>query len=398
MTTSSGPTNSIRTLYASDYREAYEVQRLYEIFSHPVAKDGVERAARLGNTLRVNFLADIPPGTSAIPESTDVTPTTISDAYAEISPTSRYVSTQWSEHLDMDVYTNWTAEKYRKVGMAMAETIDLLARDAMLQGNMVLRAAARGSLDAGTTSHHWTGDALENASIMLQTLKVVPFMGNGRPQYFALAHPAIYKDLRLSDNIVSVAQYQRDEIIMAHELAQVGPFKIISSPLAKVFIGQGSAHGTALSTTTAAAITALDKTFTIATTTSLNAGEFWVNIIDTAETANTHVATNERVKWVSDTDSVVTIVGEGANGGFRFGHSSGVAVTNADNVYTVAYGGPQSLAKMYDPVTGEFGKLVERVDGMLEQFLSLSAKFYGGYGRWNEAWVLRGEYSCSMEA
>ncbi len=398
LTTSSGPANSIRTLYAADYMEAAGYARRYDQLAVPMARYGVERAARLGNTFQVNFLQDIPPGTSVIPEDADVTPSTIGDATATLSPTSRWVALQWSEHLDLDVYTNLSAERYRKVGKAMAETIDVLARDAALQGSFVLRATPRATLDAGTTGDRWGEERLEEVNVYLQSLKCVPFTMNGRPQWVAIAHPAIYYDLRTGGNINSVALYQRDEIILNYELGQLGPFKLVINPDAKVFVGQGVANGSAVATTTAAAISALDKTFTITSTTNIDAGD-WLNIIDTAETSNTHCTTNERVKYVSNASSVVTIIGEGTNGGFRFAHASGATVTNNDSVYPVAYGGPMSLAKVFDAETGEFGEIVgPKVSGMLNQFTSLGGKFYGGYGRLVESWLVRGEYTSSLEA
>jgi hypothetical protein len=239
----------------------------------------------------------------------------------------------------------------------------------------------------------------EEANMILYNNKAVPFMENARPQYLAIMPYECFYDLRQGGNVLDVAKYQRDEILLNYELGQLGPFKILVSPFAKVIVGQGAANATAVSTTTTAAISPLDTSFVISSTTNLGSGYKWLNIIDTAETSTTYYTTNERVKYVSDASSTVTIVGQGANGGFRFAHASGVAVTNADSVYPVVYGGVKSLVKAYDAVTGEYGKFVgPKVSGLLDQFKSYSAKFYGGYGRLVESWILRSEHSSSLEA
>lgn len=390
--------DSVRTLYAAEYAEGAKYARLYEQLAVPISTYGVEKAARLGNTLQVNFLSDVIRGTSAIPENTDVVPTSRADATATLTPTSRWVAEQWSEEMDVDQFTDFAARRYRMMGEAMAETIDTLARDAALQGTQIQRVTTRVLTTAATTSHFWSGAAMEEANAQLLTMQVVPFMGNGRNQYFAITHPQIFYDLRTSDTIVSIAQYQQAEITMRYELGQLGPFKLIISPFAKVFIGQGAALSTAVATTLAAASSALDKTFVASASTNFGNVFKWVNIIDTAETSNTHVNTNERVKYVSSSTTTQTIVGSGANGGLKYPHASGATVTNAYSVYPVAYGGPASICKAFDPVTGEFGMLVgPKVTGLLDQFISVTAKWYGGYGILNQAHMLRGEHSASLE-
>lgn len=137
----------------------------------------------------------------------------------------------------------------------------------------------------------------------------------------------------------------------------------------------------------------------VASSTNVAAGQRL--LIGTKETANTHFPTNEQV-WVSDSYSsgtTVPIIGEGANGGLRFDHASGETVSNSDNVYPVLFGGPTSMAKAFDAETGEYGMVVgPEVTGRLQQFKTLGFKVYIGYGRWVESWLLRGEFSSSVDA
>jgi len=77
----------------------------------------------------------------------------------------------------------------------------------------------------------------------------------------------------------------------------------------------------------------------------------------------------------------------------------GETVANADNVYPILFGGPNSLVKMYAPGIGEFGALVpEERTGNLKQFISSGWKWYGGYSRLVDNRCLRVEVSSSYEA
>jgi len=397
--TTSNLSSSIRTLYSDRYVRGAKLQRLYDQMAAPISQQGVEKAARLGNTVQVNFLSDMDPGVTAISETADVTPQTLREATATISPTSRGEAIQFSEELIIDVFTDYTAAAYEAVGKNQMESVEVLAIASALQGGLVLRAAARASLDAGTSGHRLSDTAMSEAEIMLRTLKCPGFMEGNSPSWFAIVHPAAYHDLLRGGNVVSIAQYHMGRIILANELGRLGAFRLIVSPFAKVFGSAGIDNASNGATTLSSAANKLAKQIVVASETNLTAGD-WLTI-GTEETANTFYPTNERVRVSADyvSGTTIDIIGEGANGGLHYDHASGVAVRNADSVFPVAYGGPVSIAKLFDAVTGEFGESVgPKKSGLLDQFNSLGWKFWGGYGRWVESWVLRGEYSTSLEA
>lgn len=391
--------DSIRTLYSDAYLRAAMTERVYDQYATSIDKQGVEKAARLGNVVQVEFLSDMTPGTTTISQTLDIVPQQLRDSTATISPTSRGEALQWAESVDIQTFTDYGKARVEALGKNQMETVDNLASAAATQGSLVLRAAARASLDAGTSTHRLSDSVVSEVETTLLTLKCPAFIApNDRKQWFATMHPAVFHDLRTGGNVVSVAQYQQGSIILNFELGEIGPFKIIVTPFAKTFLGQGLANASAVATTLNGAVEALAKQIIVASGTNISAGD-WLHLLDTAETGDTHVYTNERVKYVSGTTTVV-LVGEGANGGLRFDHASGISVTNADTVYPVVYGGPASLAKLWDSgMDSEFGTVVGPLEGgVVHQFATLGWKFYGGYGRWNEAWVLRGEYASSLEA
>jgi hypothetical protein len=122
--------------------------------------------------------------------------------------------------------------------------------------------------------------------------------------------------------------------------------------------------------------------------------------IGTVETGNTHYPHNEQIMiTTAPTTAVTSFVGTGENGGLRFKHLTTETVTNDDSVYTIVFGGPESLYKLYAPSVGEYGEVVgPKTSGLADQFSSVAWKFYGAYGRLTENRILRGEYSTSYEA
>jgi N4-gp56 family major capsid protein len=392
--------NSIRTLYMEKYLEAAAFSRVYDQLAHPVEKDGVESATFLGSAVQAIFLSDLEPSTSAISQIADVTPSALRDAVVTITPTSRGGATQWAESIDLMAYTNYGESRFKAIGKALAESVDLLAQAAALQGSNVWRYAARASLDAGTSTHRFTDAIASELMTLLQTLKCPYFdLGNGEKKWIAIMPPSVFHDLRTGGNIVSVGQYQQGRIILNFELGEIGPFKLVVTPWAKVFGAAGAANAAPVATTLSSAASALGTTIVVASASNITSGD-WLTI-GTAETANTFYPTNERVRVSADYSSgtTINIIGEGANGGLRFDHTSGTAVSNADNVFPVAFGSPFSLAKIFDKSIGEFGRVVGPLrQGLLEQFASLGYKWYGNYGRWSESWLLRGEFATSLEA
>lgn len=399
--TTSNLTNSVRARYLDKYTAGAMFRRVYDQLSTPVPKVETVDNAIQGSSVVVPFLSDLAPVEAVISQTADLNPVTLRDTTASITPTSRANAIQWSENLDIQVYTDYGAKRHEIVGQNASESIDLLAQIAALQGDNVLRPAARASLDAGTATHRLTDSELVKIDSRLQGMKCPYYVDpeTGEKTWVMIVHPDAYHDLRLSTNILAVGAYQQPGIIMNWEVGKIGTFRIVRTAWAKVFGGAGADNASNVDTTLSGAHTALATSLTVASGTNVAAGMQLT--IGTEETGNTFQPVNERV-WVDDTytsGTTVPIIGEGANGGLRFDHATGVAVRNADNVYPVAFGTPSSLAKLFAPQVGAFGEIVgPKVTGLVDQFASLGWKFYGGYGRWTESWLVRGEYSSSLQA
>jgi len=389
--------NAVRARYIADYLEGAMPERLYDQLASPIAKD-MSRVAE-GSSVQVNFLSSMQPGTSAISEVVDITPQTLTDATATLTPTSRAEGLKASELLMLQEYTGYGAKQFKRIGENMMETVEILARDAATQGSWVERnAATRNVLDAGATGHRADDAVFMDISGALSTMKVPGYKDpkNGSTTHLAITHPHVFHDILQSGNVVAVGQYQNQSILFNHELGSLSGFRLVVSPWAKVFMGAGADNAKVVDTVCANAISPLDKVFTISSTSSVEYGKYLV--VGTEETANTHYPKNEQIKYVSDSAKVITLIGQGSNGGFRYSHDASTAVRNADSAYTIVVGGPESLAKVYQPDVGVFGQIIgPRRRGSADQWVELTWKWYGGYARLRENGILRQEVSVSAE-
>ncbi len=402
--TTSNLTNSITNIYKGKYLQGAKAVRLYDQFATPYTEIGADGKTMdqlmQGTTVYVPFLSDMTPGSSAISQINDVTPQTLTDALAAVTHTSRGEALQWSQQLTIEAYTDYTASAYEKVGMNAMETIESLAIEAALAGSWVERATTRASLDAGTAAHRASDAIFRKYDGMLQMLRAPGYeLEDGSTVWSAAMHPFVFHDISESGNVEAIGNLAQPGIHLNWELGQIGRFRLLSSPYAKVFGAAGADNGTNVATTLNGDVNALATSFVTAAdvASSVAAGLFWW--IGTEETGSTFYHTNEPVKPLSASTVTITSLGTGPNGGLRFGHATGTAVRNADSVYTILFGGPQSLTKVFATDVGEYGMTVgPKQTGLLDQFNSLGWKFYGGYGRISEHRLLRYECSTSYEA
>lgn len=396
--TTSNLSNSRWAKYLPEYIRAADFERVYDA----LAMENVIPNAQMSDMFRsssvkLEFASELEPGTSTIPEALDVQGSALRDAVVTVTPTSRYGLIEASELLMNSAGTNYAAERFYALGKHFATTVDLLAKDKANQGGSVVRGAARTSLDAGTAAHLLKASTFANAQSNLMDKQVPGLMTAAGSRWFAIMHPFAHADLRADTPILTTGEYQKSEIVLRHELGELGPFKLIVTPNAKMFYGGGAANASAIETTLSASANALATTITVTANTNMDAGDFIM--IGTHETGDTHYATNERVQITNVNGTTITISGSGPNGGLRYDHASGDAVSNDDSVASVVFGGPKSLVKVYDPITGEYGEILppERV-GALKHIYQLGWKFYGTYDRWNESMLYRAEVAVSADA
>ena len=393
--TTANLTNSIRAQYVATYAVGALGARLYDQLSSPIAQD-MSNVAK-GSSIIVPFLGHLPISETAISQVNDITPRTLSDATATITPTSIADAIQFSEALSMQVYTDYTNRAFERVGEQASASIDWKARIAALGGSLKLAGSARTSLDAGTATDRLTRSTFLNAGSMLNSMNITQWETKQGKMWSCITHPWAIADLLADTVVLAVGEYQDAAMILNGEIGSLQGIRIISDPRAHVYLAGGAANGTAVETTLAAAPSALATSITVASGTNIAAGQRLM--IGTHETSTTLYPKNEWV-YVTGIDSVtVSFIGQGENGGLLYDHSIGDAVSNDDNVVPCVFGGPESMAKVYQPEVGEFGKVVgPKTDGLVDQWTTLGWKWYGGYSIVSGNRILRSEHSVSFDA
>jgi N4-gp56 family major capsid protein len=393
--TTAGLDDSVRIQYESSYMKGAQFKRTYDQFAHPVEGGNMQELKR-STAVRIPFLSDLAPSQQTMSETVDLTPRTLSDTYVDISPTSLGNAIKVSEKFELTQFTE-TINYMELLGKNMEESVDFVAKTVALAGALVRRTAARASLDAGTATHRLTRARFMEANSILQSLKVPGFEVPNGQKWACLVHPWAMYDLGNDTTLTALGQYQQGEIILQNEIGSLHGFKIIVSPFAHVFYGAGVANATNIATTLAADANELATTVTVASGTSIAAGQRM--LVGTKETGATLYPTNESVIVTNVNGTTITIAGEGANGGLRFAHAAGEAFTNTDNVIPALFGGPFSLAKIFDTEIGEYGQVVgPDVQGLAHQWKSMAWKWYGNYARAVESWIHRVEVSTALDA
>lgn len=398
MSTVSNLSSSVRARYTPDYIKGIENRRVYDQFCMPISKD--KEILQNSSSVVVPYLSDMNITAGTISETVDITPQNLRDTTATITPTSRADALQDSEKLLLEAYTDYGAARFEKLGNNMIATLEALCVDSALAGSKFQRARARADLDTGTAGDRLSDAELFRAGNALKEMgcpEVMDSDGMSVPAGFLAAmHPDAYYDLLAGGLIDDIISYQDKSIWFNGVIGTLNGFQILSSPFAKVFGGAGADNVTAAADyALSAAANALATSLAVTTGTNIVNGR-WLTI-GTEETGTTFYPTNERVSWVSGTTAPV-IVGSGPNGGLKYDHAITDHVSNGDSVYPVLYGGKNSLAKIYATDVGEFGEVIgPKKDGLVDQFVSLGWKWYGAYAIMNENWLVRGEYSSSLD-
>lgn len=387
-----------RGRYMDKYLQAAQERQIYEQFCYPISQD--KDMLQKSTSVTVPFLSGMDIKDQQISESVDIELQDLDDASASISPTSRGDGIQDSEKLLLTAYTDYAARRHQIVGDNLMATLESVAIETALNGTLVHRAAARASLDAGTAGHRLSDSVFFQIANKLKEFRCPAAMTDDGMKiasgWMAVMHPDAYYDLLTGGNVLAAAQYQNLNLLYNDEVGEINGFRIVNSPFAKVFGGAGADNGTAAAYVLTTDSDRLDTSLAITTATNVAVGRYLT--VGTEETGSTFYPNNERVEHISGTTTSV-IQGSGVNGGMRFSHAAGEAVRNADSVYPVLFGGPMSVAKVYASEVGEFGEIVgPKKDGRLDQFVSLGWKWYGGYGVINQNWLVRGEFSSSLDA
>ncbi|KKN62885.1 hypothetical protein LCGC14_0507380 [marine sediment metagenome] len=399
--------NSLRVRHLNDYLMGAMRRRFYDQVASPIdelsaAAGAANDMAELsrGGTVRITFISDMGITTTPLSEVQDIAPQTLADTSTDILVDMYGDGIQTSQKALIEYFTNYGVSSPAKVGLNMMETVDFKAMEAALGGDLVFRQQVRNKLDAGTTADRASDSDFSQVAARLSQFNTPGWEGENRPMnWVGLTDHFVVNDIAQGGNVVNVAIYQDQEMVLNNEIGRLHQIKIVASGFAKIFLGAGTVNTSAVATTITTAVGRLARTVVLGSTANVVVGK-WLNIWNAEETGSTFYPDNERVMVASlPGGTTVTFVGSADNGGLRFAQAAGRTVNNADSVHTILFGGPSSVAKIYAPSVNEFGTLVgPKLQGLAEQWTSFAWKWFGGYGIPSQNWIHRGEFSVSEEA
>lgn len=412
-TTTSPSINSIIARYNESFLEGAKVPMLYSQsaldytnFTPGMSMEELMRAS----TVYVPVQSGMSVGTATLSQTSDLTPQSVYDANISITKTSRGEALQFSQQLKIEAYDQFTANFYRIIGENCMETIEALAISVGLAGTFYDRAAARSSLDAGTSAHNASDTVFRRAAGLFASMRTPGWEGENGQEWACYMHPWVSHDIQEGGKVVYVGEYQNANIILNWELGKIGRFKIIESPYAKVFFGAGANHDTNQDSTVGTASTPLATTLVTAADLSTSIAKGRLYNVGTLETSTTYYPMNEQFRALSAATTTITLNGQAANGGLKYAHAAGETVNNDDSVYTMLFAGPQSLVQIYAtdpqngdpdarPVPGVPGAAIvgPLKTGLAHQWDSLAWKYWGNFGLVAQKYLYRYECSVSYE-
>ena len=213
---------------------------------------------------------------------------------------------------------------------------------------------------------------------------------------------AVIADLAENSSIILLGQYRDNapETVLRGEVgSHMSGIRLIVSDNAKIFHGAGSTLVIS-SGAINAAVSAGATTIAVASSLS-SAGSLSYMCLGTPETTANGEQTNVETIFVDAASSAISLRGGAPNGGLVYSYSSGASLTGTRQVHGIVVMGAKSIAKVHDTESGPNPVLLkpgnDGKDGMLEQWDSLSWRWFGGFQRWAENRLYRIEVGSERQ-
>lgn len=385
------------------YETAYRKHLMETMTYDQLATTNYRTFEPRGDTIQIAWANKLTPRpTTAVGSQTsDFDPQTMTD-------TTRSMTRQWladgvkaHELVRLRSSLDPMGELLGLVSQLASETIDALARRIATEGDFVIYGdnthSTRVTLDLGTAGDRMNLDRFTEVKAVLGAWQTDAGL-------FVIMDDFAFQDLlTTSSGLLTNRQAYTEEgkkMLYNWELATLAGIKIVVSPYAKAFYGSGAANASVVNTTLATAVTAGSNSagspyIEVAANTNISTSK-WLTLGTPQATTETDAnLTNEIVRVASVSGTTITIIGKGPGGGLLYSHAVGDAVKNDDTVHCSIFGRSDSLAVDFGEY-GRFGKLVPKFeDGNAKQWTTASFKYYGNYGRFDTARLVRVETSAS---
>ncbi len=174
-----------------------------------------------GASVKFTTYADAAVANSAISETSDLTPVTMSDAFTTVTLAEYGNTMQTTAKARGTSFLNIDADAANIIGYNMGDSLDKVVHDIITEGTNVLfggDATATGELAAGDII---TAGLIRKAVANLRTASAPAFDGN---VYVGFIHPDVSFDLRAATAVTDVIQHQIRQDGNAVRTGSIGTF------------------------------------------------------------------------------------------------------------------------------------------------------------------------------
>jgi N4-gp56 family major capsid protein len=373
--------DSVAALYEKDFLEEKRKTSVWAQQGLVNWKYALGGANLKGSSINIPMIAEMAIATTALTESSDVTPVVLDDYVCTVSFYEYGNVVQTTRMLSIENYADVGKQAAFAVAQNHTKSLDMLVRTAAIGGTWVtypISVGARTALDD-------TNDLMTFADTMYWRGLIADSSIQGFGNDLAIiVHPSVLAGVASDTNFLTAKAYLDSSAVFNGEVGKLGGFRFISHEYGKLYLSGGTT--THAETTLSAAAAAGATTCEITTSTGLTAGEYIT--VGTLEDAG-----SEQVMLTSWSSSTATFVGRGnsaTNFGFKYAHASGAAVTQAPNVGGCVVVGRNSLFGAYAKDLGKDGRVAVEwaKTNIPERFLNHSWYGIWGFGR-NEHALLR---------
>lgn len=370
--------------------------------THVPAGGVLQRGAGF-SSLRIPSYHRLLPANSTRSEVTDISPVQLQDSEVTISHALYGNAVQLSLKLQESASKDVFQVAAQLVAENAAESVDYVARSVAIAGRAfeLGNGSSRDAVDG--TNGVLTPSMLYNAAGYLASAPKLdggmnqPTMGGGLA---AIMRNAIVADLAENSSIILLGQYRDnapETVLMGEVGSHMSGIRLVVSDNAKIFHGGGSTVGFACSSDNLSSAFKAGAT-SISVTTAISSGNGTYLTVGTRETTANGEQTNVETIYVPAVSSGMDLVGGAPNGGLIFDHSSDTPVGGYNQVHGVVIFGAESIMKVHAADIGMNPQLLPPDnDGMLNQWDSLSWRWYGGFGRRAENGLYRLEVGSNRQ-
>lgn len=394
--------NEVKTLYDADFYIACQSHLYWD----QLADLKIQMNGQRGKSYEFPIVESLQPSAGALSELEDVVPQQMSANVATVTLQEHGGAIEVTKFVSATSYADVYEQAAYLNGYNLAESLDMVVRAVAGQGSRQFFQNARTSRSAfagqSTAADRVTPSFIEMLAVLARNIKM-PIFDDG--SVVTVMHPFVFYDLLQNAGVRDMSIRVAPELLFNGELAYWGGLRILVSPNAKAFWGEGAAVSSSFDTTLAAPANPGDTNLKVNSVTNAAVGQ-WCAIRDAAEPGNTWSDTNElfRITAVGTAGAGGTGIdgfcfdpGPGDGGGLRYAHPTGTVIRNHNSVYPIPVLGPNSIVKAASSLTGPYGEtIVTGPFDRLGRFITFGWYAIVGYARTRNGWILRGEVGSSI--